>query len=75
MLVESGVQVLSKVALLESSVEVTVGRADDPNVDGFRARCAEWKHFVRLQHAQEFRLRGHGHVADLVEEQRSVVGG
>src|SRR3546814_8782279 len=38
-----------------------------------RLRAADGHELARLEHAQQPRLRVHGHVADLVEEQRAAL--
>ncbi len=55
-------------------LQVAMGRRDDPNVDRDRISAADGPHLVFLQHAQQFHLQTHRHVADLVEEQSAALG-
>ena len=65
-------QVLAKVAALDGFPQVAVGRGDHPDVRLQEARPAEPLELALLQHAQELRLRGQAHLADLVEEQHAA---
>ncbi len=73
--VEAVVEVLAKVAHRHFFFDVAVGGGDDAyvHVDGLGR--AHRPHLLLLQHAQELGLQGEGHVADLVQEQRSPLGG
>ena len=51
-----------------------VGRRHHAHVHLDRRVAADPLERVALQHAQELRLRGRGHLADLVEEDRAAVG-
>ena len=61
-------------ALAQGGVRALVGRADQAEVDGHRLRGAEAAHHPLFEHAQELRLKIHGHLGDLVEQQRAAVG-
>ena len=50
-------------------------RRDDAHVDGHAAVGAERLDHAFLEDAQELRLEPDVHVADLVEEERALVGG
>ena len=54
--------------------EIAVGGGDHADVGLQRARAAEALELALLQHAQELRLHGRAHLADLVEEQDAAGG-
>jgi hypothetical protein len=62
------------VLLADQALEVAVGGADQRHVDLLLVARAQRRHPALLQHAQQARLQGQRHVADLVEEQRAAVG-
>ncbi len=66
-------QVHAEALVLDGLLEVGVGRGDDSDVDGLRLGRADARDLARLESAQQRRLGGQGHVADLVEEQRAAV--
>src|SRR6185437_11243348 len=72
--VQAVVQIFTERALLERGAQVAVGGGDQADIHFLGAGAAEAFEFALLQDAQQFDLRGHGHVADLVEEQRALVG-
>ena len=49
-------------------------RRNDAHVDVFRLGAADRPHLAFLQHAQQFDLQAHRHVADLIEHQRAALG-
>src|SRR2546423_14216819 len=51
-----------------------VGGGDQADVHALCAIAAEPFEFLLLKHAQKFRLKFEGQVADLVEEKRTAVG-
>ena len=57
-----------------AALEVAVRRGDDAHVDGHPAVGAERLDHALLQHAKQLRLEADVHVADLVEEERALVG-
>ena len=59
---------------VDDALEIGVGRCDDPGVDLVRLRVAERGEFALLDHAQQPRLSFGRDRADLVEEDRAVVG-
>ena len=67
------VEVLAEGALLDLLLEILVGRGDDPDVHLDRPRRSEPLDLPLLEHAQHLGLRLRAHVADLVEEDRSLV--
>ena len=54
--------------------QVAVGGDDDAHVHGDGAVSADAFDLALFQHAQQLGLHGERHVADLIEEQRAVVG-
>ncbi len=66
------VQVAAELFVLDCLFEVTIGSGDDAGVraDGFRA--ADTLERLVLQDSQDFGLHQRRHVADFVQEQRSV---
>src|SRR6266542_2606464 len=71
--VEAVVEVVAELPLFDLPLEILVGRADDPDIDLDREIRPEPLDLALLQHAQKLRLRRHRHLADLVEEDRSLV--
>ena len=67
-------QVLAEASVADEQIERPVGRRDQPEVDGDRSVAAEPLESALLEHAQQLGLRDDRQVADLVEEQRAVVG-
>ena len=67
-------QVLAEPALLHHVAQVDVGRGDDAHVHLDRLDAAEPHELALLNHAQQLGLRVERDVADLVEEDRALVG-
>src|SRR4029079_7792149 len=67
-------QILTESAGSNLLLEVLVRRGKNANVDSNRLGAADPGNDVVLKNAQHFRLRGHAHVADLVEKQCPLVG-
>src|SRR5262249_57833144 len=61
-------------AFAERALGALVGRANQPEVDGYGLGGAEAAHHPLLEDAQELRLQVHRHLGDLVEEERASVG-
>ena len=57
-----------------SCCRIPVSRRDHAHVHGNRVRRTDGADIVFLQHPQQFHLQTHGHVADLIEQQRAAVG-
>ena len=72
--VDAVVEVFAEAAVAHELLERPVGRRDQPEVDRDRLVAAEPLEAALLEHAQQLGLRDQRHVADLVEEQRAVVG-
>ncbi len=72
--VESVVQILAELALVNQSFEIAMGCRDQAHVhlDGFHAAHA--LELALLQHAQQLHLHVERQVADLVEKQGAAVG-
>src|SRR5689334_791747 len=71
--VEARVEILAEAALLEQLAQLSVGGADDAHVDRLGLGGAEREELLRLEDAQQLRLRVERHVADLVEQQGAAV--
>ena len=71
---EPMIKILAELALGDGLFQIAVGRRNQAHVDLDRLVAADAEHFPVLQHAQQLRLQGQRHVADLVEEQRAAVG-
>src|SRR5437867_10585776 len=69
--VDPDVEILAEAALLDSRLEVAVGRRDQVDVEGYLVVGAGGPHAARLERPQELRLEGERQVADLVEEERT----
>ena len=72
--VEAVEQVLAKRLVLDRFFEIAVGGGDDPDVDLDRLRAAEPLDHAFLQHAEQLDLDFSRQLADLVEEERRLVG-
>ena len=72
--VEAVEEVLAKRSLLHHPGEVRVGGGNDPYVHLHRACIADAFELPLLQHAEHLHLQRRGHGADLVEEERALVG-
>ena len=71
--VQPVVEVGAEGAVLDGRRQVAVGGGDDAHVDAQRTLAADAQELARLEHAQELRLGGRSHLADLVEEERALV--
>ena len=72
--VQPVVQVLAELAFVHHVAQIDVGRGDDPDVDLDRLDAAEAHELALLDDAQQLGLRLERDVADLVEEDRALVG-
>ena len=72
--VDPEVQVLAEAPRLHLRLQVAVGGAHQPHVHPGRLGAAHRPHLAVLQGAQQLGLHLRPHVADLVEEQRALVG-
>ena len=72
--VEAIEEILAELPLLDHPLEVAVGRGDDPHVDADGLVSAHPLELPLLQKAKQLHLHGRRDLADLVEEQRPVVG-
>ena len=68
------VEVLAELPLAHGGFQVAVGGRDDAHVHGNDLPPAQTLDVFFLQQPQQLGLDGHGHVADLVEKDRAVVG-
>jgi hypothetical protein len=71
---EAGEEILAEAAARRQRLEVAVAGRDDAQVDGDRARLADGHDLALLQDAQECGLLAELEIADLVEEERALVG-
>ena len=67
--VQTIVQVLAELSADHELMQVAVGRGNDAHVDRYRLGAADRTDLILLQHAQQFDLQAHRHVADLIEQQ------
>ena len=67
-------QILAEAPGGDLALEIFVGRRDDAHVDADGLLAADALELLLLQHAQQLELQRRRHVADLVEEQRPLVG-
>jgi dipeptidyl aminopeptidase/acylaminoacyl peptidase len=72
--VEAIVEILTEAPLGDAGLEVAVRGRHDANVDVDLAIAADGPHLALLQHAQELGLERERHLADLVEEERALLG-
>ena len=72
--VEAEEEILAQLAGADGFLGIFVGRGEDANVDRRFAFAAEAANFAIFENAQELGLRGSGHFADFVEEERAAVG-
>ena len=72
--VQAIVEVLAERAFGDLPVEIAVGGGDDADVNWNFAGAAHRTDGAFLEHAQQFDLHGHGHLADFVEKNRALVG-
>ena len=72
--VEAVEQVLAELAFVHHVAQIDVGRGDDPDVDLDRLDAAKAHELALLDDAQQLGLRLERDVADLVEEDRPLVG-
>ncbi len=73
--VQTIVQVLPKAPLLHRLREVPVCRGDHPEVDRHRLRPSDGDDGALFQDAKQLALERFAHVADLVEQDGSALGG
>ena len=72
--VDAVVELLAELPLDGRLPEVAVGRRDHAHVHVHEGRPADAADLTLLQRAQQLHLKPHGHLGDLVEEERAVVG-
>ena len=72
--VETVEEVLAELPFLHHLAQLDVGRRDDPDVDLDRFHAAEPHELAFLDDAQQLGLGLERNVADLVEENRPLVG-
>src|SRR5438093_570007 len=72
--VETVVEVGAERALLQAARRVAVGGRDDAHVDADRLGAAHAQELAVLEDAQQLGLRPWTHLADLVQEERALVG-
>jgi hypothetical protein len=72
--VDSIKEIGAKAAGAYVSLEIAVGRGDDADVDGGRRRGTDAAHLAILQGAQQLHLEGRRQLANLIEEEGSLVG-
>jgi hypothetical protein len=71
--VQAKVEVLAEETLLDQDAQVLVGGRHDPDIRLDRRSATDRGVFALLEHAQQPRLRFHGHVADFIQEQRAAL--
>src|SRR5205814_808121 len=69
------VEIFAESSLFDRRFEFAIRRCDDADIRGTIRRFANPAKLTVLQKSQQFRLRGHRHLTDLIEEKRSAVGG
>src|SRR5207249_12107275 len=72
--IEAVVKILAEASFCHGTLKVLVGRREDPNVDLQRRLAADAGEIAVLEHVEELGLEGGVQVADLVEEDRAVMG-
>jgi hypothetical protein len=72
---ETVIEVLAEVVLADGRQKIAVRRADDPDVGGLAVRAAETPDRTLLDDLQQLGLETLRKQADLVEEDRSAMGG
>src|SRR6266540_3747527 len=72
---DSVIEILAETSVLDRGLQLAICGADDPNVGAAVRRVADAAKLAVLEKAKQLRLRGQRHLADLVEKQRSAVGG
>src|SRR6056297_1964260 len=73
-LADAVVEVLAEAALLDEIRDLLIGGADHAHIHGDLVAAAHALHHPLLQESEQLRLQRHGHVADLVQEQRAAAG-
>src|SRR4029453_4725386 len=72
--VQAIVEVLAKTPFLYHNFEVAVGGRDDPHIHFYGPRTPDTHDLSLLKRAKEFRLHADVQIADLVKEQRTLIG-
>ena len=72
--VETEVEVLAEASIGDGLGQARVGRRQDPRIDADRPPRAEPAVLAVLEHVQELRLEVRAHLADLVEQDRALMG-
>src|SRR5205085_12609325 len=72
--VEAIVEVWTECALTDGFFEVSVGRANQSDINLERACAADALELSLLKHAQQFGLQERGHLADFIQKERAAVG-
>src|SRR5208282_2665672 len=71
--VQTVVEVLAKLALLDHFFKISMGRADQPDVDGSRSIASQTLEGTLLEDSQELGLQAQGQIADFVKKQSSLI--
>ena len=72
--VQSVVKIFAEATFAHELLQIAVRRRDDAHVDLHCFGAADRAHLVLLQHAQQFDLQPHRHVADFVQHQGAALG-
>ena len=72
--VQAEIEVLAQMPIGDGLFGIFVGGGDHADVHGRFHFAAEAADFVVFQNAQQLGLRGRGHFADFIEQQRAAVG-
>src|SRR5262249_33134672 len=67
-------QILTKLFLPHSRLKIAMRRNHHANAYGDGLVAADTLDFSFFQHAEQFRLHGQRHIADLIEKNRSAIG-
>ena len=71
--VEPVVEILAELSARNAILKILVRSRDHPDIDANRCLAADPIKLPFSQHAQQPRLQGSRHVADLIEEQRAAI--
>ena len=68
------VEIQPEQALLDETMQITIGSGDEPYIDASRGPGAHGPDFTLLKHSKQFGLHGERHVTQLIQKQRSPMG-
>ena len=72
--IQAVIEIFPELLLLNRQLQILVGGGDDSQIDGDITGAAQPAERLMLQHPQQLGLQRRAHLADLIQEERALVG-